>query len=249
MPVRDQAARAAARDLLENVPYASHEPITPYCGDPYCPYHHPRPWGSALPPSACSTCSDGGSLGHSFTRDPAYYGPAPSILNEPLPTPVTPEFPPQDVTASPATNGNVPVPPVIVEEVRRPFYGRRRTAMRRLPAVNGSPGTRSAVQPHPGLQGRQTISNSRAELGIRTANRNLQSRPPIYMPRSVGSQRSHVGAQTPVGTQRPPTDTQQTPVRTQRDANGQQPRSANKPWWQVAAQPWWQADGQPQSIR
>jgi len=56
-PPRDEAAKMVAADLLEQVPYASHGPITPYCCDPYCPYHHPRPWGSALPPSVCTACA------------------------------------------------------------------------------------------------------------------------------------------------------------------------------------------------
>ena len=150
-PPRAEAAQMATNDLLEQIPYASYGPITPYCGDPYCPYHHPRPWGSALPPTACSGCAGGKSLGHGAPVESEYYAPAVDGRGI-LPTPVPSALPASD-TVLPRTSvdGNGNVPPVVVDEARRRSNTQQRAAMRRLPAVMGDPGTRMATRTRTGL--------------------------------------------------------------------------------------------------
>ncbi|HJN07234.1 MAG TPA: type II and III secretion system protein, partial [Pirellulaceae bacterium] len=202
-PPRAEAAEIAASDLLEQVPYASYGPITPYCCDPYCPYHHPRPWGSALPPSACTACGDGTSLGHGVPYAPEYYGPAtyygpaanfgPTAppQGEPLPAPLAPEHAPSGTIDPPApaivppvpSNGNVPVPPVIVDEARRRSFSRQRTAFRRLPSVNLVPALRTATRTRPVLPSQQATPFAPPQSGIRTANRGARPLP------AVGTQR------------------------------------------------------------
>ncbi len=40
---REERAACVANTALDAIPYADHCPQTPYCKDPYCPYHVPRP--------------------------------------------------------------------------------------------------------------------------------------------------------------------------------------------------------------
>jgi hypothetical protein len=239
IPLRDQAAHLTTTDLLEAVPYASHGPITPYCGDPYCPYHHPRPWGSALPPAACSACQDNGSFGHAFPRDPAYYGPAPTIQDEPLPTPVVPPVLPPSGSVLPLVpgNGNIPVPPpVVIDEARRRALLGQRTAIRRLPPLNGQ--TRTAIRPRPVAPRTHSIPIARPQSDLRTANRSTRVR------RTNGTQRPTVGT-----TQQPAVRTQQPAVGTPPAAIGQTRSSNGRPWWQLDKRLWWQSSSRLQTRR
>lgn len=176
---RDEAAREVAQDLLDHVPVASRGPITPYCGDPYCPYHHPRPWGSALPPSACTACADGESVGHVITDSPGYYAPA-APGYEVLPVPSTSEqLPSNTQVPRPAATGNAggPPMPVITDEARRRRLESQRTALRRLPAVNDNQRSRDAERTTPRLPSAQARPVAPPRSDRRMTNTALRPQP------------------------------------------------------------------------
>ncbi len=175
---RDEAARMVGDDLLNNIPYASHSPITSYCGDPYCPYHHPRPWGSALPPSACTGCESGK---HGVPLDEKYYGEGASgrdvVPNpqapDPRPPVLPPPVPPSESVLPPAPNEATTdnPPPVVIEEARRRAARESRTAMRRLPAVSRPPAQPDVVRATPQLPSQQARPVTPPRSDVRTAGR------------------------------------------------------------------------------
>lgn len=159
MTPRDEAAGAVGEDLLAQIPYASHSPITPYCGDPFCPYHHPRPWGSALPPSACTACAEGKASFHGADYDPDYYA---------IPTPADDILP---IPAHSATDETAEgPPPVVVDEARRRRSDSQRSAMRRLPSVAGGQATRTATRTQPRLPSQLARPVAPPSSELRTAN-------------------------------------------------------------------------------
>ncbi|MDA1055207.1 MAG: hypothetical protein O3C40_32700 [Planctomycetota bacterium] len=175
---RDLMAHSAVNDLLEQIPFATPDPVIASCRDPYCPYHNPRPRFT------------GDYEGMKPTHGYEYYHPTPAQSYDAVPTPAVP---PSDPAPRPSVqvpleptieNTGVELPPpVIIDEMAR-GYQRFRSNVARLPDVREvTPRqvqrTPIVVQPY-----RQAAIPTR-EDSYRTTNSNMRPLPPTTAPSSA----------------------------------------------------------------
>lgn len=167
--VRDIMAHATVDELLERIPYATPAPVIPSCGDPYCPYHNPRP--------RCAVDHTGKAIVHDYE----HFHPTASESYEFVPTPAerplesAPNPPKPEGSAHDARAPRLP-PPVVIDEMAR-RYQQNRSSVARLPDV--APADSRQARQTPIIIGPFRQAARPAPSGAyRTANSNMSALPP-----------------------------------------------------------------------
>ncbi len=168
--VRDMMAHSTINELLDQVPYATPLPVIPSCGDPYCPYHNPRP----------RYAGDAASMQPVYGYE--HYHPTPAQSYESVPIPAEPVIkeprPAVEVPAPPSlkdTEIGLP-PPVVIDEMAR-RYRQTQINVARLPNVRDV-APRQAERPPVVVPPHRQAAAPTNGSGYRTANSNMRTLPP-----------------------------------------------------------------------